>query len=115
MLSEEEKDVKKEKDEKREKAAGQGTRAARKNNTPGQMIYIGPAIRGVAQTGTVFRNGLPDSLKKTMKEAPVFNSLLIPVKELGKARIELRDGSSALAACYNKAAAILKNKEGAGC
>lgn len=109
MLSE------KEKVEKKEKAAGQGARTARKNNTPGQMIYIGPSIRGVAQTGTVFRNGLPESLKKMMNEAPVFNSLLIQVKELGKARKELKEGSSALTACYNKAAAILKKKEGAEC
>ena len=76
---------------------------------------MGPAIRGVVQPGTVFSNGLPAALQKKVGENPVFGSLLVPVRELGKARKELQDGATALGACYKKAASILNKKEGETC
>ena len=109
-MSEEKKSV------KQEKTAVQTARsAARKNSAPDKVVYVGPAIRGVVQSGTVFNNGLPAALQKKVEENLVFGSLLVPVQELGKANKELRDGASALSACYNKAVSVLNKKEVANC
>ena len=109
-MSEEKKSV------KQEKAAVQTARgAARKNSVPDKVVYVGPAIRGVVQSGTVFNNGLPAALQKKIEENPVFGSLLVPVQELGKAKRELRDGATALSACYKKAVSVLNKKGVANC
>lgn len=104
------------KNEKQEKTAAQTSRGtAKKNSAPEKVAYIGPAIRGVVQPGTVFNNGLLVALQNKVKELPVLGSLLVPVQELGKARKELRDGATALSACYKKAELMLNKKEEESC
>lgn len=104
------------KNEKQERTAVQTSRGtAKKNSAPEKVTYIGPAIRGVVQPGTVFNNGLPAVLQNKVKELPVLSSLLVPVKELGKARKDLQDGATALSVCYKKAVSILNKKEEESC
>lgn len=100
MLSEEKKNV------KQEKAAA--TKQARKSSVPVQVAYIGPPIRGVVQGNVVFNNGLPEGLKSKVDKHPVLGSLIVPVSELGASRKALKDRSSALYACYEKALQIFK-------
>lgn len=66
-------------------------------------VYIGPGIPGAKQY-TVFNNGLPKSLKEKAKEKPFFNSLIIPVKKLAQASVELETEGSALNILFKKAA-----------
>lgn len=104
------------KNAKQEKTVVQTARGtARKNGVPDKVAYVGPTIRGVVQPGTIFNNGLPDALQKKVKENPVLRSLLVPVRELGKARKELQNETTAISACYKKAASMLDKKEGENC
>lgn len=77
--------------------------AARKENTQKEtVIYIGPSIRNVVSTGTLYNNGLPERLKKEMEKQPVIGNLIIPVSCLAAAQRELAVPGSALAVVYGK-------------
>lgn len=66
------------------------------------LVYIGPAIKGVVSSGTVYNNGVPEALIQEMVEQPVIKSLLVPVEELADARRELTKPGSALKIIYDK-------------
>lgn len=66
------------------------------------VVYIGPTIKSVVSTGTIYNNGLPESLKKEIEKFPLIGSLLIPVDELAAAQKELATPGSALAIIYAK-------------
>lgn len=67
-------------------------------------IYIGPSIKGLVSTGTVYNNGLPDNLKLEMEKQPAIKNLVVPVSELSGARKDLRIPGSAMSIIYNKIA-----------
>ena len=66
------------------------------------VIYIGPSIKNVVSTGSLYKNGLPDVLEKEMKKQPVIGSLIIPISGLAAAQKELATPGSALAVIYGK-------------
>lgn len=66
------------------------------------VVYIGPTIKNVVSTGTIYNNGLPEPLKKEMEKLPMIGSLLIPVDRLAAAQKELATPGSALAIIYAK-------------
>lgn len=66
------------------------------------VVYIGPTIKSVVSTGTIYNNGLPESLKKEIEKLPLIGSLLIPVDGLAAAQKELATPGSALAVIYEK-------------
>lgn len=66
------------------------------------VVYIGPSIKNVVSTGTVYNNGLPAKLTQETEKQPVIKSLLIPVDELAAAQKELATPGSALAVIYNR-------------
>lgn len=67
-----------------------------------QVMYIGPSIKGVASTNTIFNNGLPDRLIQKIGEEPVIGTLIVPVKDLAEARKEINEPASAIRACYEQ-------------
>lgn len=66
------------------------------------LVYIGPSIKNLVSSGTVYNNGVPEALIQEMKEQPVIKSLLVPVEELAEARKELAQPGSALKIIYDK-------------
>ncbi len=66
------------------------------------VMYIGPSIKNVVSTGTLYRNGLPEALKKEMEKQPVIKSLIVPVSGLARAQRQLATPGSALAVIYGK-------------
>lgn len=66
------------------------------------MVYIGPSIKNLVSSGTVYNNGVPEALIQEMEDQPVIKSLLIPVEELAEARRELAQPGSALKIIYDK-------------
>ena len=66
------------------------------------VIYIGPSIRNVVSTGTLYHNGLPKVLEEEMTRQPVIKSLIIPVDGLAAAQKELAVPGSALSTIYGK-------------
>ena len=74
-----------------QRAAGKGT-----------LIYLGPEIPGIISPGMALCNGLTPRMQKTAEEFPAFNRLLVPVGNVVKAKKELKNGTSTIAACYNR-------------
>lgn len=66
------------------------------------VVYIGPTIKNVASTGSVYTNGLPERLKKEMEKQPAIGELLVPVEKLAEAKRSLAMPGSALAMIYKK-------------
>lgn len=74
------------------------------------VIYLGPAIVGVAVPGTVYRNGVTPQVQKAVEELPAISRLLVPVEHTAGMRNELRNPQSAAAVCYQKALEYAKQK-----
>lgn len=72
------------------------------------VIYLGPNIKGIVNTGTVFNNGLPDNLRQAVKEIPEIGELLIPLSQVVKARKKLSLPGSSLRIFYENAKAYRK-------
>lgn len=66
------------------------------------VMYIGPSIKNVVATGTLYNNGLPDALKDEMERQPIIGNLIIPVGSLAAAQKELAKAGSALSIMYGK-------------
>lgn len=66
------------------------------------VIWLGPAIAGVAMTGTVYRNGLTPQLEKMKTELPAATKLLVETKDAARVRKALADPQSAESLCYEK-------------
>lgn len=74
------------------------------------VIYIGPAIIGVAMSGTVYNNGLPKPLEEAAKELPALKRLLVEPKNAGQAKKELKNPQSAVSVCYKNAAEYARKR-----
>lgn len=72
----------------------------RERTLPETIIYVGPTIHNVVQANTVFNNGITESLKGKTKEWPVLNGLILPIRDLGRAKKELAIKGSELATLY---------------
>ncbi len=86
--------------ESKQQAAGRGSR--REDTRKKTVVYIGPTIKNVAATGTIYNNGIPEKLAGEITRQPIIGSLLVPVEELAAAQRELAVQGSALKVIYNK-------------
>lgn len=75
------------------------------------MVYMGPTIIGFATHGTVFREGLPETIENTMRQAPFLKGLFVPTTELAAAITELEQKTGIRYRLYQKAQAYA-GKEG---
>lgn len=66
------------------------------------VIWLGPAIAGVAMTGTVYQNGLTAQVEKMKTELPACTKLLVETKDAARVRKALTDPQSAESLCYEK-------------
>lgn len=66
------------------------------------VMYIGPSIKNVVITGTLYNNGLPEILRSEMEKQPVIGSLIVPMSRLAAAQKEIATPGSALNLIYNK-------------
>ncbi len=101
-------ETKEDEKESRQEAADAGAAS-------GPVVYIGPSIRGVVQTSTIFKNGLSVAMKQKVKEIPLLREMLIPAADLGKRRRELRVKGSAARSCYDRVMELLKQEGGNVC
>lgn len=72
------------------------------------LIYMGPAIAGVAVPGTVYRNGLTPQLKKVKEEIPAIARLLVETRRTAQMRKDLMDPQSAASICYKNVSDYVK-------
>lgn len=78
------------------------------------VIYLGPALAGVAMPGTVYRNGLTPQLQKAVEEIPALGRLLPETSKASLVRKDLKDPQSAAGICYEKVLEYAKKKGAEG-
>ncbi len=72
------------------------------------VAYIGPSIRHIAKSGTVYTGGLPATLNEKVKEIPAIKGLLIPVSQLATALQARNKTGTALNNLYEAVSAKLQ-------
>lgn len=86
---------------KKEEKAQEEMAVKKENDTV--KIYLGPEIPGIVSSGRVFSNGYTRQVKKALEEFPVLDRLFVPVKDIVKAKKELKNENSSIYVCYKKA------------
>ena len=67
------------------------------------VIYIGPSVKGIVQTGTAFSGGYPPVVSALLLQRPFFGELMVEPGQLAEARKAVRDPESRLGMLYQKA------------
>lgn len=73
----------------------------------GIYMYIGPNIKGLIQTGTIYRGTREDACGKAgeaIAKHPLVKSLIVSGEALGEARLKVRTPGNVLYANYQKLA-----------
>lgn len=78
------------------------TAVKRETIQKGPVIYIGPSIKNIVSTGTVYNNGIPKLLKEEIERQPVLKSLIIPIEKLADVQKDLHIPESAVSIIYKK-------------
>lgn len=89
-------------------------KAAPKKET-GFFVYLGPSIRGVIQTATIYegtRAEVEEFLAGPIERYPRIKRLLSPGETIAEDRIKVKTPGNGLYVAYMKLADELKNKEG---
>lgn len=85
-----------------ESAVKETKTAGKKEVNKETVVYIGPSIKNVVSTGTVYNNGLPARLAAEIEKQPAVKSLLVPVSRLAAVQGELSNQGSAVSLIYEK-------------
>ena len=80
--------------------------AAPEVNASGFYIYIGPNIKGLIQTGTIFRGDRENALRTAaaIERYPLVKTLIVSGDALPAARLKVKTPGNALYANYHKLA-----------
>ena len=82
---------------------------------PGFFVYLGPSIRGVIQTATIFtgtREEVEEFLAGPIERYPRIKRLLVSGETLPEDRVKVKTPGNGLNAAYVKLVSELNNKEG---
>ena len=91
------------------------TEKAAPKKDDGFFVYLGPSIRGVIQTATIFegsRAEVEEFLAGPIERYPRIKRLLVPGDTLAEDRIKVKTPGNGLYVAYMKLADELNNKEG---
>lgn len=69
-------------------------------NENGIYVYIGPTVRGVLQSGTVYRGKKSDIIGKVAEKYPQIEKLTVKSSELAEARRKIQNGEGIIALAY---------------
>lgn len=97
------------------KEAKEKKAAAALKKDAGFFVYLGPSIRGVIQTATIFEGSrveVEEFLAGPIERYPRIKRLLISGDTLAEDRIKVKTPGNGLYVAYTKLEAELKNKEG---
>lgn len=77
------------------------------------VVYLGPTVKGIVESGAAFTNGLPKKFKEFAEENPIVHELIVPISNLADARKELRSENSPMAVFFDSVKEIAeKMKKG---
>jgi hypothetical protein len=77
----------------------------------GVFVYVGPSIRGVIQSGSIYRGTqgqVHEKLAAAIKAFPKIASMIFEDTEVAAARTKIKSGSGALYTAYNALSAAKK-------
>lgn len=89
----------------KEKGARRKTADAPPERAKGFWCYIGPNIKGLAQSGKIYRGSRENALQAlagAIEKEPAVKALLVPGEELAGARVKVRTPGNALYEAYRK-------------
>lgn len=89
----------------KEKGARRKTADAPPERAKGFWCYIGPNIKGLAQSGSIYRGTRENALQAlagAIEKEPAVKALLVPGEELAGARVKVRTPGNALYEAYRK-------------
>lgn len=75
-----------------------------------KVMYMGPTLRGVVRSGTVFENGLPKNLSRLAEKRPVINNLIVPLADMVEVKKAINTEGTAEAVSYDKIAALSRSE-----
>lgn len=75
----------------------------------GFLVYIGPSILGVIQSGTIFAGDGDAAVKAAVEKFPLVKALLIPGHRLAADRIKVKTPGNSLYENYRNLAALVKS------
>jgi len=78
---------------------------------PNPCAYCGPSVQDVARQFTVYRNGLPDTLKQFLLEHRAARGLLVSVERFAQTRARLETPGTAETILFHKVQAELKGEK----
>lgn len=87
---------------------GKAERTGGSSTARGTVMYLGPSVHGIIQSGTSYKNGRPPKAAALAALHPVFLELFVPVDGLARARKELAEPGSRLRGVYEEAVKILE-------
>lgn len=73
------------------------------------LMYLGPSIKGAANHGQIFRDGISPALAEKIEKIPVLKNLCFPMDEATRKFAELKAGGP-VSKLYEAAAVQLKKK-----
>ena len=97
------------------KKATKEKKAEAQKQEPGFFVYLGPSIRGVIQTATIFtgtREEVEETLAGPIERYPRIKRLLVSGETLPEDRVKVKTPGNGLYAAYVKLVSELNNKEG---
>lgn len=89
----------------KEKGTRRKTADAPPERAKGFWCYIGPNIKGLAQSGSIYRGSKENALQAlagAIEKKPEVKALLVPGEELAGARVKVRTPGNALYEAYRK-------------
>ena len=75
-----------------------------------KVMYMGPTLRGVARSGSVFENGLPANLSKLAEKKPIIKNLIVPLAETVETKKAIDTEGTAEAVARSEIENILKGE-----
>jgi len=67
-----------------------------------QKMYLGPTVPGLVKENVIFKDELPEAVKKRAGADKNFSRLLVPMEKVMEARQQLQREGSVLSVAYEK-------------
>lgn len=86
-------------------------KATAAKGTAEPVAYLGPDLKNISISGTVYVGGLPDALQAKIQEVPAIKGLIVPISSLATTGVAIRTQGTALNNLYNVVSAKLQEQQ----
>lgn len=79
--------------------------------SPKTVMYVGPSIPGIVETGKLFNNGFTPTVIEAVDKCSAIKELMVPTAKIGEALNDIKNKRGAYFAFYSEVKSFC-NKEG---